>query len=68
MPKTATQTKKKKDYRTFLTLHETGDKLETYAGTDPRFTTRSECARHLIELGLKADKKAREKALAGVNV
>lgn len=59
---------KKKDYRTFLTLHDTGERLEKYAGTDPRFSTRSECARHLIELGLKADKKAREKALAGVSI
>lgn len=62
MPKT----EEKKDYRTFLSLGEMGDKLESYADADPRFKTRSACAIHLLNLGIKADQKARAKALASV--
>lgn len=57
---------KKEDYRTFLSLGEMGDKLESYADSDPRFKTRSAAAIHLLELGIKADRKAREKALKSV--
>ena len=56
----------REEYRTFLSLGEMGDKLESYANSDPRFKTRSACAIHLLELGMKADKKAREKALKSV--
>lgn len=63
-----TETSKKQDHRTFLSLADVGDKLEMYANTDPRFATRSACARHLIELGMQADKEARENALKSVTV
>ncbi len=59
---------KKDEYRTFLSLGEMGDKLESYADSDPRFKTRSACAKHLIELGMKADQKSRAKALAKVQI
>lgn len=52
--------------RTFLSLGEMSETLEIYATSDPRFDSRSQCARHLLELGIKADKKARDKALANV--
>lgn len=60
--------KKKDDYRTFLSLGEVGKQLETYQETDPRFKNRSEAARHLIPLGIKADRAKREKALADAGV
>lgn len=56
------------DHRTFLSLGEVGDTLRAYTETDPRFSYRSEAARHLIVLGIKADKRARDKALAAVKV
>lgn len=60
--------KKKTDYRTFLSLGETGNKLEVYANTDPRFKGRSDCAIHLLELGMKSDEKARQKALDAIKI
>lgn len=68
MSKNTKKTPEKKDYRTWLSLEETGDRLEKYTETDPRFSNRSAAARHLIELGFKADKKAREKALASFKI
>lgn len=59
---------KKEDYRTFLSLGDMGDKLESYAASDPRFKNRSAAAIHLLRLGMKADKRAREKALKSVKV
>lgn len=58
----------RKDSRTFLSLGEMALKLKDYTNTDPRFADRSKCARHLLALGMKADKKARKEALAGVSV
>jgi len=58
-------TNKQKNYKakSFLSLKELGPELETYAKTDPRFQYTSDAARHLITLGMKADKAARDKAL-----
>lgn len=64
MPKTLV----KPEYRTFLSLGELGEKLENYADSDPRFKTRSAAAKHLIELGMKHDAKARAKALDKIRV
>ena len=54
---------KQKEYRTFLSLGAIGSALERYADTDPRFKNRSSAARHLLTLGMQADKENREKAL-----
>lgn len=54
--------------RTFIYLGDLGEVLENYALTDPRFKSRSACARHLIEQGIKKDKKAREKSLANIKI
>lgn len=63
-------TAKKKDSegRTFLYLGDMGAKLEQYATTDPRFTSRSETARHLLALGMKADRAERAKAIKNIPV
>lgn len=67
-PENKSNSDKNSDQRTFLSLGEVGDKLRAYTETDPRFSYRSEAARHLITLGMKHDKKAREKALAAVEL
>lgn len=55
--------KQKEDPRTYVSLHDLGETVDMYARTDPRFNDRSECVRHLIRLGLEADKEARKEAL-----
>jgi len=42
------------------------ERLTAYADSDPRFDSWSKCAVYLINLGLKHDKKDRDKALDGV--
>lgn len=59
--------KQNDEYRTFLSLGDTGRALEVYANTDPRFKNRSSAARHLISLGMIADKENREKALNNIS-
>lgn len=49
--------------RTFLYLGEQKKTLSEYAKTDPRFRNMSECARHIIEKGIAADKADREKVI-----
>lgn len=49
-----------------LYLGEVGAAMEKYADSDPRFRSRSECARHLISKGMRADKKEREKAISSI--
>ena len=68
MAKKQAEDTNKADHRTFLSLHHVGPKLTAYANTDPRFSDRSAAARHLIEKGLKADKKDRAKAMDAVKV
>lgn len=68
MQKTPAKPAKKEDGRTFLSLGDMGDKLESYADSDPRFKNRSSAAIHLLALGMKADRSAREKALKAVKV
>lgn len=41
-------------------------KLSNYANSDPRFSSMSACCRFLLDLGIKADKKDREKALKDI--
>lgn len=57
----------KDDPRAFLYLKELKAKLSKYAKTDPRFNGMSQCGRHLIRLGFKADKKDRAKALKDIS-
>ncbi len=54
------------DNRTFLYLKDWKKRLWDYFNSDPRFTSCSACAIHLFELGIKADKKARDAALEKV--
>lgn len=62
--------KQKRPYKpkSFLSLKELGPELEQYAQTDPRFQYVSDAARHLLRLGIKADKAQREKALRNAGV
>ena len=53
--------------KTFLYLQDLKRKLAEYAASDPRFSSLSACCKHLLNLGLKADKEEREKALKAVN-
>ena len=53
--------------KTFLYLEDLKIKLAEYADSDPRFSSLSACCKHLLNVGLKADKEEREKALKAVN-
>lgn len=57
----------KEDPRTFLYLSGLKVRLVDYAHSDPRFESVSACAKHLISVGMDADKEDREKALKAVN-
>lgn len=57
-----------KDKRTFLYLKQMSNRLAEYASSDPRFKSKSEAARHLLEKGMEADAGERKKALKSVSV
>ena len=65
-----TSTKKKYDYkdsRIFLYLGKVLKKrFVQYAESDPRFNSLSKCSIHLLNLGMKHDKKDRQKAMDSV--
>lgn len=55
------------DPRAWLYLYEVKALLSRFTKTDPRFDNMSEAAKHLIPLGIEADKEDREKALKDVS-
>ena len=57
----------REDPRTFLYLGVLKAELVDFAVSDARFESVSACARHLIKLGMDADKEDREKALKSVS-
>ena len=56
----------KDDPRTFLYLAGLKKIFVEYAQSDPRFDSLSACGKHLIELGMEADKEDRDKAIEGI--